>query len=133
MLPGDMRALCEQCEDLLLLAMAKLCFDAHHLSPVFLDDRLSSESIAVPSYEHQHTRTCRLCSSFACDELLILIGLSLIEQDVAPVTGTCQISVCQESGAMEVRVSSLRLDTSNYLIDLHASTKRSPRKLLPSF
>lgn len=104
---NDKRAPCARCEDLLLLAMAKLCSEAYGLSSDLFDAKLSEDISIVPRSEHSKSTSCRLCFSLTHElaaSSSILVYLRLQQRSIRENFGRCQISGCHELQALEMRV-----------------------------
>jgi hypothetical protein len=111
--------LCDPCEQLLLFAMAKLCFDKHDMSPIFRDDRLSAEASSRSLVSHVANDSCRLCHLLARNRISqgctpVLLNLYR-EEDDSEITKLCKIVVCDGRCSVELVETTLNQEASMVL------------------
>lgn len=106
-MPSNNTRLCRQSQELLLLAMAKLCAKAYDISPLLLDDRFSMETCIMPRALHFKVQSCPLCSSIAhlqVSRSSIRISLGLWNSDSSLTSGACHIRICDVAEEVAMRV-----------------------------
>lgn len=98
----DDEGLCKACENFLLFSLAKLCLDVYNLSPVDLDECLSTEAFLVPIADHPDGSCC-LCLEIARNLVPgnpILIGIELTADRT--IHGICRINISDDDRAVHV-------------------------------
>lgn len=119
---------CEPCEDLLLLAMAKLCLAMCKFQQKSLDERLFVDKTVVPITDGDESESCYLCSSIALNsesKYPTLVGLSLqTSKQISPresAKGCCKIETDNEARTLTMTLSQGATNSATHVARLRAS------------